>query len=69
MHGVPRLEDGDDHKVEGVVRRIRVALGGVVDERVIEAEVRASFAEWGDAPVRDFIPLLAERRVLELLRP
>ena len=68
MHGLRPLEVDEDLKVQTVVARVRAALGGEVADDVIEQRVRDTFAEWRDATVRDFIPLLTERRVLEGLR-
>ena len=57
----------DEHHIEVVVRRLRATIDKVVPDEVIEERVRASFAEWRAAPIRDFIPLLAERRARETL--
>ena len=58
----------DERHVLLVVARIRSALNGAVDDGQIEGLVRATYASWTHAKVRDFVPLLTERRVLETLR-
>jgi hypothetical protein len=54
-----------DDQVAAVLKR----LGRVVDLPVarLEAEVRACFADWDDARVRDFVPIFVERTVRERL--
>jgi hypothetical protein len=61
MHG--REVDVED-QIAGVVRRLG-AEG--CDPGEVEAEVRRSFGEWEDAPVREFVPIFAERRVRQRL--
>lgn len=57
-----------DHQIATVVRRVQTALSNSVPEAELDAEVRRCFTEWDDAPVRGFIPIFAERRLLERLR-
>ena len=68
MHGVRQPELDDDLKIRAVVARLRGVLGDTVDDDVLEQRVREAFDAWQHAKVRDFIPLLTERRVLEDLR-
>jgi hypothetical protein len=58
----------DERHVRQVVARVRSALSHDVSDDEIEDCVRRTFDAWTDATVRDFIPLLTERRVLESLR-
>ena len=51
-----------------MVERLTREFPGEETPPVIEQEVRRRFAEWADAPVRDFVPMLAERRSRERLR-
>jgi len=62
MHG---REVDVEHQIAGVVRRVAPVFGPSIPVDEIEAEVRRCFAEWDDAPVRDFVPIFAERRVRE----
>ena len=57
----------DEDRMEGVVRRVKELRGGVPHDEV-ELRVKATFARLADAPVRDFLPILVERQVLEQLR-
>jgi hypothetical protein len=57
-----------EHQIEGVVRRVAPVFDGSVAVADIEAEVRRCFAAWADAPVRDFVPVLAERQVRDRIR-
>jgi len=41
---------------------------GSVAASEIESEVRRFFAAWADAPVQDFVPILAERHVRDRIR-
>lgn len=61
------LRDDERHVLQ-VVARVRSALSEDVGDDEIEECVRETFAAWSHATVRDFIPLLTERRVLESLR-
>ena len=68
MHPSEAEVSDDERHVLQVVARIRSTLNGTVDDVEIEGRVRETYASWTDATVRDFIPLLTERRVLESLR-
>jgi len=57
-----------EQQIQGVVRRLEQALVPAVPAAVVEVEVRQSFADWADAPVQDFVPVLVERQVLRKLR-
>jgi hypothetical protein len=57
-----------EDQIQGVVRRLGRTLAPAVPADVVEVEVRRSFADWADAPVRDFVPVLVERQVLGRLR-
>ena len=54
--------------IEIVTRSLNARLGAAVDPALIRAEVQAEFASYSQAPVRDFIPLLVEKRVRARLR-
>ena len=58
----------EERHVRQVVARVRSVLSAEVSDDEIEDCVRRTFDAWTDATVRDFIPLLTERRVLESLR-
>jgi hypothetical protein len=49
--------------VEFVVRSLQSRLGTAVDLDLIRAEVEAEFAEYSEARIREFIPVLVEARV------
>lgn len=51
-----------EDQIAGVVRRL-VAGSAAVDPSEIETEVRRCFADWADAPVREFVPIFVERMV------
>lgn len=55
-----------EDQIAGVVRRL-VAASAAVDPSDIEVEVRRCFADWADAPVREFVPIFAERIVRQRL--
>jgi hypothetical protein len=48
-----------DDQVATVMKRLGSAVELPADR--LEAEVRASFADWDDAKVREFVPILVER--------
>lgn len=50
----------EDARIAAVTRRLKTEVADVPAE-VIEAHVRASFDQWGDARIRDFVPIFAER--------
>ena len=50
-------------QTEIIVQSLEARLGAAVDPVRIRAEVEAEFATHSDARVRDFVPLLVERRV------
>ena len=58
----PQLEA----QIDTVVKRLALALQA--PPAVLEPEVRAAFAEWGDARVRDFVPIFVERSLRDRLR-
>jgi hypothetical protein len=57
----------EEDQIAAVVRRITQSLGGTVANDLVEGQVRACFRRWADAPVRDFVPIFAERCALEEL--
>ena len=54
----------EEDQIAAVVRRISRSLGNSVTTDLVEGQVRACFRRWADAPVRDFVPIFAERRAL-----
>jgi hypothetical protein len=52
-----------EDQIDSVVRRLTATLD--VPPAIVEAEVRAAFEEWGDARVRDFVPIFVERELRE----
>jgi hypothetical protein len=55
----------DERTLEDQVATVMKRLGTAVeltDDR-LEDEVRASFADWEDARVREFVPIFVERSV------
>lgn len=65
-------ETGEQDRVEAQVRRVMKAFEGRADVAVesdeLERAVRGTLAQWRQAPVQDFVPVLAERSVREQLR-
>jgi hypothetical protein len=63
--------EGSDDRQEVAIKATVAHLAGRFGEAVppdeLEAIVRASFADWPDARIRDFIPVLAERRAKALV--
>ena len=57
----------EEDQIAAVVRRISRSLGSSVKTDLVEGQVRACFRRWADAPLRDFIPIFAERCALEEL--
>ena len=57
----------EEDQIAAVVRRISRSLGNSVTTDLVEGQVRACFRRWADAPVRDFVPIFAERCALEEL--
>jgi len=57
----------EEDQIAAVVRRISRSLGNSVTTDLVEGQVRACFRRWADAPLRDFIPIFAERCALEEL--
>ena len=57
-----------DAALTDVTRRLLERFSPRVPEPVVEATVRACAARWRDVPVKDFVPLLVERRSIESLR-
>lgn len=55
-----------ESQIDTVVKRLAMALKA--PPSVLEPEVRAAFAEWGDARVRDFVPIFVERALRDRLR-
>jgi hypothetical protein len=51
----PRAVDTED-QIAGVVKRVTASIDPAIPWDVVDAEVRRCFAQWTDAPVRDFIP-------------
>jgi len=57
----------EEDQIAVVVRRISRSLGSTVTTDLVEGQVRACFRHWADVPVRDFVPIFAERCALEEL--
>ena len=53
--------------IDAIVKSLRVRLGELVDLTVIEAAVTAELDRYSAAPIKQFIPILVERGVLERL--
>jgi hypothetical protein len=51
-----------------VARRLTARFSPQVPASVVSSTVRAVAERWQDAPVREFVPLLVERRSIEQLR-
>jgi hypothetical protein len=67
------MEQGIQHVDEAVqLSTVRAALqrrfAGRVSDEVIGLEVDEGLAEFADAPVRTFIPVLLQKRITERLR-
>jgi len=58
----------EEARIAGVVGRLTASLGDDVDRQEVEAEVRRCFANWQDARVREFLPVLAEKAARDRLR-
>ena len=61
MHSPRVSETALEDQVATVVRRLASSLD--VPAADIEEEVRRAFEEWGEARVRDFIPIFVERSI------
>ena len=57
-----------DAALSDITRRLVERFSPRVPAPVVEATVRACAARWQDVPVKDFVPLLVERRSIEHLR-
>jgi hypothetical protein len=58
-----RHEVDVEDQITGVVRRLSKAFAASIAPDVVNVEVRRAFADWAEAPVRDFVPVLVERQV------
>jgi len=59
----------EEAQVRAAVDRVSGRVSGALPEGVVEATVRECFADLSGARIRDFVPVLAERRAEERLRP
>jgi hypothetical protein len=58
-----RLDGPDEQRVRQTLLRLRDRLDGRVEPELLEARVRAVFASFAGAQVREFVPILVERAV------
>ena len=67
--GEPAPEWSWTRPMETVARSLQARLGDAVDPERIRAEVAAEFAVHARARIRDFVPILVEKRVRAHLLP
>lgn len=65
--GSGRLRHGEEAAVRNVIKRLREQFPEL-DCDTVARSVHGRYAELGDAPVRDFIPVLVERGAREQLK-
>jgi hypothetical protein len=58
----------EDEAIRGVVERLTGAFGATHRPAEVEAVVAKALASFADRPVREFVPVLVERKARALLR-
>jgi hypothetical protein len=58
---VTELTEGEEAAIGPTVAHLGRQFQGEVPPEKLESAIRGCFANWSDAKVRDFIPILAER--------
>jgi len=58
---------GTRANIDAIVRSLWIRLGEIVDLMVIEAAVTAELDRYSSAPIKQYIPILVERRVFDQL--
>lgn len=57
----------EDDAIRGVVERLKDAFSGTHSQAEVEAAVAKAHAHFADRPVREFVPVLVERKARGLL--
>jgi hypothetical protein len=58
---VTELSDDEEATIGPTVAHLGRQFNGEVPSEELETAIRGCFANWSDARVRDFVPILAER--------
>jgi hypothetical protein len=61
-------QDDEDRQIESLHEELLREYGPVLGEQTVSSRFAAIVAEFEGAPVRTFVPLLAERKVHQELR-
>lgn len=62
------VSESEELHLQAAVHRLRLEFKGEFAEEMISAEIENAASRWSDAPVRQFVPVLAERTVRDHLR-
>ncbi|WP_225095836.1 three-helix bundle dimerization domain-containing protein [Streptomyces sp. CoH27] len=65
--GAVATDPREDEAIRGVNERLKAAYGETHSPDEITAVVAGAYAAFRDRPVRDFIPILVERRARRIL--
>ena len=67
MDTVPEVTSSEAHAIDHVSRRLRARFPDIRAE-AIDRMVMDALREFDGRPIRDFVPILVERNVVDLIR-
>ena len=60
--------NSEQHNLHGITERLVGEFDGVLPPQQVAAELRKTLRQYDDAPVKMFVPVIAEREARERLR-